>query len=192
MNAIEKRIYQLAKPYLDLAFRDNDTHTQIALDYALTLLKQIEADRNIVAPATILHDVGYSRMPEEKYNQWRSNPEDVALCKIHEQEGVKIAKGILEEVNYNASLIDEILRIISIHDTGGAPNSINEEIVRDADVLWRFSKNGFWTTLEIFDVTPEERLIFLESKIEEWLFMDISKEIARKQLSERRREAKVL
>ena len=189
MNAIEKRIYRLAKPYL--SFRNNDRHTQIALDYALALLKQVGGDRRVVAPAIILHDVGWIRVPKEKYAQWRLNPDDRILGGIHEQESVKIAKGILEEVNYDASLIDEILRIISIHDTGGDPSSINEEIVRDADVVWRYSKNGFWTTLELFNVKPAERLERLESKIEEWLFMNVSKEIAREQLAERRREAEV-
>ena len=186
MKAIEKRIYQLAKPYL--AFRNNDIHTQIALDNALTLLKRVRGDRRIVVPAIILHDVGWINVPEEKYTQWRSNEDDITLARIHEQEGVKIAKAILEEMNYDTSLTDEILRIIYVHDTGGIPTSINEKIVRDSDALWRYSKVGFDITLEMFNVTPEERLKLVESKIEEWLFMNISKGIARKQLAERRRE----
>ena len=63
MHAIEERIYQLAKPYLTV--RHNDIHTQIALDFAVRLLKGGKGDRRVVIPAIILHDVGYSRFSDE-------------------------------------------------------------------------------------------------------------------------------
>lgn len=188
MNSIEQRIYQLAKPYLTV--RDNDVHTQVALDYALGLLKQVEGDRRVVAPAIILHDVGWIRVTEEQFAQWRLDPDDRSLVRIHEQESVKTARGILDEVDYDSSLVDEILRIIDIHDTGGDASSVNEKIVRDADVLWRYSKTGFWITVELFSATPQERLERLESRLEEWLFMSVSKEMAREELEERRRDVK--
>ena len=190
MNAIEEKIYQLAKPYLN--FRNNDVHTQIALNQALELLERVGGDRHIVVPAILLHDVGWTKVPKEQFEQWRSNPSDKDLDRIHEQEGVKIASSILQDVNYDSTLAEEILRIINVHDTGEDAKSLNEKIVRDADVLWRFSNNGFWTTLEMFEVTPQERIERLESMLEEWLFMSVSKEIATKQLAERKREVEAL
>lgn len=187
MNTIERRIYQLAKPYLTVRY--NDLHTRVALQYALGLLKQLEGDRRVIGPAIILHDVGWIRVPEEQFRQWCSNPSDESLVRIHEQESVKIARAILSEVDYDNSLRDEVLRIIAVHDTGGDALSTNEKIVRDADVLYRYSKTGFRTSLRTFGLMPEERLEQLESRLDKWLIMPVSREIAREQLEQRKREA---
>ena len=187
MNAIEKRIYELAKPYLTV--RENDLHTRVAFDLALDLLGRVGGNRRVVGPAIILHDVGWFKVPAHLLEQWRAEAADnESITRIHEEEGVKIAKGILEEVGYDSSLASEILRIIDCHDTGGDPQSVEEGIVRAADVLWRYSKDGFGVMIRVFSSTPVEMLERLESGLDEWFFIPVSRQLAEDALEEWKRE----
>jgi len=190
VDAVEERIYQLAKPYLTI--RHNDVHTQIALDLALRLLKKVKGNRHIVVPAIILHDVGWSRLPDEMLSKAFGPKADMALARIHEEEGVKIAKSILAEVGYQSQYADEILQIIDGHDTRAEAISINDEIVRDADRLTRYSRSLFWLEVEWFQPSPEKLCRELEFLVEKWFSLSASKEIARQELEQRRQELQAL
>jgi len=104
-------------------------------------------DEDVVVPAIILHDVGWSQLPEERrliIFSREAREEDKREVQLeHQIEGVKLAIKILRDVNYPAELTDEILEIISQHDTRKGFISKNEGIVRDCDKLWRTSKEGF-------------------------------------------------
>ena len=187
MDSIETRVYELARPYLTV--RENDLHTRVVFDLAMELLRRVGGDRRIVAPAAILHDVGWFNVPAHLLEQWRAEGADNdSITRMHEEDGVKIAEGILEEVGYDSSLVCEILRIIDCHDTGGEPQSANEEIVRAADVLWRYSRDGFGVIARIFHYTSAETLQRLESGLDEWFFIPESRQMAEDSLEEWRRE----
>jgi hypothetical protein len=199
VNAVEERIYQLAKPYLTTKHNDmlariahNDVHIRIALDFALRLLKGGKGDRRVVVPAIILHDVGWNRVPDEILEKAFGPKADMSLLRIHEEEGVKIAKSILAKVGYDSRYADEILQIIDGHDTRAKAISINDEIVRDADKLSRYSRSAFWLIVEGLGVTPEEICRALELMVEQWFSMSASKEIAREELEQRRGETHAL
>ena len=185
LSAIEERIYQLAKPYL--ATRENDAHTQRALDFALRLLKTEKGDRSIVVPAIILHDVGWSQLQEDVMLKAWGPEKDESLTVIHEKEGAKIAAGILRQVGYDSSKVNEILQIIDGHDTRQDAISLNDEIVKDADKLTRYSKS-FWFIVESFGYAPLEFYERLKAFSEEWFFLPVSREIAGEELRQRRRE----
>jgi hypothetical protein len=190
MDVVEERIYQLAKPYLTT--RHNDVHTEIALDLALRLLERVRGNRHIVVPAIILHDVGWSRLPDDALPKAFGPKADMALARIHEEEGVKIAQSILSEVGYHGQYIDEILQIIDGHDTRANALSIEDQIVRDADRLARYSKSLFWLQVEWFGTSPEKMCRALEFLVERWFSMSASKEIAKEELEQRRRELQAL
>ena len=199
VNAVEERIYQLAKPYLTTKHNDmlariahNDAHIRVALNFALRLLEGGKGDRRVVVPAIILHDVGWNRVPDEILDKAFGPKADMSLLRIHEEEGVKIAKSILAKVGYDSRYADEILQIIDGHDTRAKAISINDEIVRDADKLSRYSRSAFWLIVEGLRVTPEEISRALELMVEQWFSMSASKEMAREELEQRRREAQAL
>jgi hypothetical protein len=195
VNAVEERIYQLARPYLTTKHNDkpariahNDAHIRIALDFAFRLLEGGKGDRRVVVPAIILHDVGWNRVPDEILDKAFGPKADMSLLRIHEEEGVKIAKSILAKVGYDSRYANEILQIIDGHDTRAKAISIDDEIVRDADKLSRYSRSAFWLIVEGLGVTPEEICRALELMVEQWFSMSASKEIAREELEQRRRE----
>jgi HD superfamily phosphodiesterase len=145
MKEIFKKIWELALPYQDK--RDDAGHAETSLKYALKLVELENVNEDVVIPAIILHDVGWSQLPEKRrmkvFDPGAREAERREVVYEHQIEGIKLALKILREVDYPPELIDEILDIISQHDTRKGFVSKNEGIVRDADKLWRTSAKGF-------------------------------------------------
>ncbi len=179
----EESIFQAARQYLGA--RDNEAHTLIVVDFALRLMMLYEADRSVVIPAAILHDVGWSRVPEEirlrAYGPWAEK----SLTRVHEREGAKISEAILKGVGYDAIAAAKIAAIIEGHDTRSDPLSMEDQIVKDADKLSRFSRAGFAARTKEFGITDAQNYVRLENCLEEWLFLPGSKTMARKELADR-------
>ena len=145
MKEIFNKIWELAQPYQDK--RDDAGHAETSLKYALKLVDIEKGDEDVVIPAIILHDVGWSQLPEKRrmmvFDPGAKEADRRQVVYEHQIEGIKLALKILREVNYPPELTDEILDIISQHDTRKGFISKNEGIVRDADKLWRTSREGF-------------------------------------------------
>lgn len=181
-----KKIYELAKPFLRT--RKNLIHTQIALRYALTLLKSEKGDEAVVIPATILHDVGWNVIPEHLHlTAFGPNPSNPQLAKVHELEGAKIARAILGKMHYPPKKVNEIFRIIQGHDSRKRPISTSDRIVKDADKLTRYSRKGMTIDLNRFHIPRREHLVFLEAIIDHWFLTRSGKEIARREIFLRKR-----
>ncbi len=145
MKSIFEKIWELALPYQDQ--RDDPGHAEITLKYAQELAKLEGGDEDVIIPAIILHDIGYSQIPKERrlliFDKDASEEVKRGIALEHQNESVKLARGILRQVNYPEKLVPEILEIISQHDTRKGFISKNEGLVRDADKLWRTSPKGF-------------------------------------------------
>jgi HD superfamily phosphodiesterase len=189
MRAIFDEIRKRAKPYLNT--RKNDIHTEISIRFAEMLLEKEGGDENVVMPAIILHDVGWIRVPEdEQHKGFGPEIQSPRVVKKHELEGVQIAKEILEAVDYNKEKIAEILEIIEGHDSRKEADSINESIVKDADKLWRFSREGFTIDCDRFNLKPMERVEKKDLDIDSIFFTESAKQIARKEIKKRLKESK--
>jgi HD superfamily phosphodiesterase len=189
MRAIFDEIWRRAKPYLNT--RQNDIHTEISVRFAEMLLEKEGGDEDVVLPAIILHDVGWIKVPEEEQNKgFGPEIQSPSVVKNHELEGVQIAKGILEAVDYNKEKIALILEIIEGHDSRKEAGSINESIVKDADKLWRFSREGFTIDCDRFNLKPMERVKKKDLDIDSIFFTESAKQIAKKEIQVRLKESK--
>ncbi len=93
-----------------------------------------------------------------------------------------MARDILEKVGYDQGKMDEILAIIEGHDSRLEAISRNDQIVKDADKLWRFSTRGFEIDAGRFGVERDKYRNWLGECIEEWFFTPTAKLIAREAL----------
>jgi hypothetical protein len=145
MKDIFERIWQMALPYQDQ--RDDSGHAEVTLRYARQLAVLENGNEDVIVPAIILHDVGYSQLPKERrllvFDKDAKEEDKRPVVMEHQAESVKLATRILHDVNYPEELVPEILEIISQHDSRKGFISKNEGLVRDADKLWRTSKEGF-------------------------------------------------
>ena len=186
LTETERHLLSSAGPYLTV--RDNNTHTRIALEFGFRLLESEAGDRDVVIPALILHDVGYSRVPPGLLHRAYGPDAEEDVTRVHEREGAKIAAAILKDAGYDKARTEEILGIIDGHDTRKTALSLNDRIVKDADKLTRYSRN-FWSRIGQFQVTYEEFSARLEEFIDAWFFLETSRKMARKELGLRRKEA---
>jgi HD superfamily phosphodiesterase len=181
----EERIFRLAKPFLRV--RNNEVHTRAAIEFALRLLETEKADRDIVIPAVILHDVGYDSLSEGLIPRAYGPRKEKDVTRIHEQEGARIAAAILNDIGYDTSKTAEILEIIDGHDTRPVALSINDQVVRDADKLTRYARDlRSWPPS--FFSTAQEAAAGLDRLVDRWFFLSTSKLMAREELKQRRIE----
>jgi len=175
---IYKKIEELAKPYLDT--RSNEIHVSICYAMAERLLSHYpEADPEVVLPAILLHDVGWKMVPEEKQlSAFGPRADDMETRRVHETEGVKIARRILASLGYEGGKTEEILSIIDGHDSREEALSLNDAIVKDADKLWRFSQAGLEVDVGRFGVDRDRYMRWLKKRVSGWLFTPAARELA--------------
>ncbi len=187
MKPIHKKILERAKPFLRT--RKNLLHTQIALRYAIRLLREGKGDEEVVVPAILLHDVGWKAVPEPlQLTAFGPNLSNPQAARLHEMEGAKTARKILEELGYPSEKVNEICRIIRGHDSRKRSVSRSDRVVKDADKLFRYSRKGVAIDLNRFHVPRGDYLSYLERHLEKWFFLSASRQLAGKELARRRRE----
>lgn len=155
-------IWQAARPYLQT--RSNERHTWYCYVFAQQLLAlHPDAEAEIVLPALLLHDVGWSTVPEEKQLlAFGPNMRYPELRRQHETEGVRIADEILHKLAYDSEQIVAITAIIDGHDTRKESLSLNDSLVKDADKLWRYTPFGLETVGGWFGFSTAEQMDLLE------------------------------
>ena len=177
MSEQYRMIKKLAEPYLRT--RENDIHTEISTQFAYRLLEAEAGDEDIVIPAILVHDVGWSQVPEElqlkAFGPKATLPE---WNRVHEVEGVRIARQILEEAGVELRKIEEILIIIEGHDSRKEGISLNDKLVKDADKLWRYTREGVEINRRRYDYSFEQYLERLRIHLEVWFLTDSARQIA--------------
>jgi len=172
-----EEICRLASPFLET--RENLIHTRVAYGFARKLLAAEGGDETVVMPAIILHDVGWKSVPEDlQLKAFGPGVRDREINRIHELEGARVAREILEKIGYNPALAQEIVEIVRGHDSRKFPLSLNDEIVKDADKLWRFSAEALEVDPKRFGVNPDLHVQWLGLQIDKWFFTRTGKRLA--------------
>ena len=175
------KITEACQPYWQ--FRDNDIHIPESTRFARMLLAaHPEADPAIVLPAILMHDNGYANVPPELlFAGLKDAPVGFSadVTRLHEIEGVKIARAILEKLEVSEPEIVEICAIIDGHDSRETALSLNDQLVKDADKLWRYTISAAnlagrgWMKMR-----PEAFNHYVTERIDRWLFTDAAKRLA--------------
>jgi hypothetical protein len=182
------RLWRLALPFL--ATRRNEIHTRLSVGLAFRLLALEGGEEPVVIPAVILHDVGWKCIPEPEqlkaFGPCATRPE---LNRAHEVEGVKIAAQLLAQAGLDARLNDEILMIIDGHDSRRDGVSHNDCLVKDADKLWRYTREGLAIDTERFGETYAEGIERLRGNRRRWFLTASGRKLAEDLLRVREKEA---
>ena len=185
-----RTLFRLAEPYLQV--RGDLPHARISHQYALRLLEQEGGEPGIVEPAVILHDVGWSRLEPEQikiaFGVRAGGKEAKRLNRIHELEGAAIARRVLQSLNYNPPWIERISFLIERHDSGDQADSLEENVLKDADKLWRFSPFGFWNEIERQGLDQDELYRYLLARYRNWFFTPTAVKLAEEELRNRGKE----
>ncbi|MGJ4882860.1 MULTISPECIES: HD domain-containing protein [unclassified Bradyrhizobium] len=150
-------VWRISEPYMRA--RKNDVHIPLSYAYARKLLAQYpDADEDIVSLAIILHDIGWYTIDMKDIIEKGFGPNmmqsDVRF--LHESEGVRMSRDVLEQADWPENIIVAVGEIIDGHDTRPYPRSLNDRIVRDADKLWRYTTTGVAVACDWFKMTPRQ------------------------------------
>ncbi len=181
-------VWAAARPYMRA--RKNDVHIPMAYDYAQRLLAQRpDVEDEIVSLAILLHDIGWAVVDQDAIYRDAFGPGmmESEVRRAHEREGAGLAREILAALGYDAAIVDRVAEIIDGHDTRAHALSPEDELVKDADVLWRFSVAGIGIACDWWGMTPSEYAEHTAPQIEDRLFTEGAREIARAELAETRR-----
>ena len=109
MNQIYEDIWKLAKSYYEKGRPMDIDHIEWMMKDAFLVCQKENLDDSLLLPLVILHDVGYAEVPKD-------NPFKLNLRKAHMEAGAKIARHILEKLNYPKDKIKKIEYYVSVHD----------------------------------------------------------------------------
>jgi HD superfamily phosphodiesterase len=154
MKKIHNKIWRLARPYLKKGVRkDFVLHTLGVIKAMELLLKKEGGNKDILIPAAILHDVGWSRVPYKLQKSNKKNEQFKAL-KLHIKYAPYIINKILTKINFNKKQINIITDICLAHKFK-KPKNFNEKLMIDADTLSDTFKKQFESDLKAYNSTPE-------------------------------------
>lgn len=171
-----QEILDLARPYLDT--RSNLEHTEGSLEFAKLLLEREGGDPDVVIPGVILHDVGWSQVPEEEQLlAFGPAPTRPDLNRLHEERGAEIAAGILASIGYDHLLAEEIAEIVRGHDSRLTASSLNDAVVKDADKLFRLTRRGYYMFWEWFPLDFRQYLATMAERADRWFFTETAERL---------------
>ena len=177
-------VIKAAEKYMRV--RKNDVHVPISYQYALKLLRKYpNADPDLAAISIILHDIGWYSIDEDDIFKKGFQSENFMQSDVrylHESEGVRLSGELLRELGHSETFIQKVATIIDGHDTRSYAKSLEDEIVRDADKLWRFSTTGISVACDWFKQTPSKYCNRLETDIIPLLHLPESVIMAKKDL----------
>jgi HD domain-containing protein len=148
--------------------RKNDVHIPLSYAFARELLIHYpDADEDIVSLAIILHDIGWYTidMSDIIGKGFGPNMMQSEVRFLHEREGVRMSREVLEKTNWPEAVIAAVGEIIDGHDTRPHARSLNDRVVRDADKLWRFTVTGVAVACDWFKMTPRQYADRLEQQV---------------------------
>lgn len=193
MKEIYKKMWELAKPHYQKGRPMDIDHIEWMMKDALFVCKKEKIDDSLLIPLVILHDVGYSKVP-------KGNPFRLDLKTSHMKAGAKIAKEILQKLNYPADKTEKIIYYVSAHDNWifGEDNLFKEDIIlgvfNDLDYMWMATPKGFPALMKILKKNHFEMLEYLEKneKVQRRPFCTTTtKELYDNYMDDRRNELKI-
>ena len=145
LNKIYKAMLERATPYLKRGRKYDYSHTKAIIPIAETIIKKDGLDEEIILPAIIFHDIGWSLVSNELRLEYYSHKARMA----HMRMGAKLTKKLLGQFNYPKNKVNSICHLVRVHDypSSGVNKSLktkNELAVACIDFLWRLTKSGFW------------------------------------------------
>ncbi|MGZ8805336.1 MAG: HD domain-containing protein, partial [Microbacterium sp.] len=179
LRSADADVWNLAAPYL--AVRNNDSHTLYAYGLARALLASIpDADAEVVLPAILLHDTGWSTVAEDLILEAIAPGGGRAdLVLQHEKEGARIATEVLSSLGRDPEVVRRVVDIIDGHDSRLVALSTDDAVVKDADKLWRVTPHGIQIVCGWFGLTREESLRITSARVLDSLFTEPARAMAR-------------
>jgi len=154
-DSVFQRIKQRNEEFLKHSHH-SESHVDRVYSLAVRIAKEENADLDVVKAAVLLHDIARAM-------------EDEGKIEDHATEGAKMARKVLEEVDFPKEKLDKVIHCIETHrfKKGLEAKTLEAKILQDAERLdiigaiglARVFTRGGWSNMPIYDPTipPKEK-----------------------------------
>ena len=185
MNEKFQKIWELALPYLKKGKRkDFVIHTSGVVRAMELLLLSEMGDPDILIPAAILHDTGWSKV-SEKYQKTNVKADVLVGMKLHLEKSAPIIEKILSKLDYDGEFIKTITEIVLAHKFVDNPDSLEKILLIDADTLSDVFKEQFYRDCAEYGLSPSK---MFEIRKNNRFHLESARNIFEQELSKRKSE----
>ena len=187
MKKIYVEIFQEAIPFLKKGKKkDFVKHTEWVVKSIEMLLKKEKGNGDILIPAAILHDTGWSKVPLSLQGV-RRGPKVKKALELHLKYSSPIAEEILNSFSYDKTKIKEIIDVILAHKFKN-PRNLNKRLLIDADTLSDTFKEPFYEDVRQYKTTPKQNYNYRK---ENKFYTKTARIVFNKELEKRRKEINI-
>lgn len=186
---LESRLKQVFSDYRELAGGKNYRyhHLVSARKYALELIEHVDknVDEEAVEIAALFHDIGRSEDIEDGYL------DPIEAHEGHAETGESIVEDHIGDL-LDSETLEKVEQAIGNHHS--EPESVEDKIVHDSDLLFKFGVHSLWRKIHYSSQNGEtlpEALEYLNQtefgRMESWLdelHLERSREVAEKRLED--------
>jgi HD superfamily phosphodiesterase len=184
MKVVHNRIWRLALPYLREGKKKNFVlHTKMVIKGIELLLKKENGNEDILIPAAILHDVGWSRVPIY-LQKAKGGLRAKKAQELHLKYSVPIIKKILRIVDFENNTIRKVTETVLSHKFRN-PRILDKKLLIDADTLADVFREQFYTDAKIYNIFPQE---FYHIRKNNKFYTNTAQQIFQKELKKREQE----
>ena len=163
--------------------KDYILHVRMVIRAMEEILELEGGDSDILIPAAVLHDVGWSAVPMDL-----QLAEDKELKREagmqHIQKAPPIIRKILSGFGWEKNKIERVVGIVLAHKFTD-PQEKEKQLLIDADNLSDAYKESFWSDLEFYNSTPREAW---EYRSRSQFYTDGARQIFETQMAQRMKE----
>jgi len=153
MDKKYKNILDLAGPYLKKGvMKDFYLHTLGVVRAMELLIKSDGGDADILIPAAILHDVGWSMVPKNLQKSIKSEDKAKAM-QLHLDFAPEIAAEVLEKSGYDEEKASAVINIILAHKFC-KPKEKEKRMLIDADALSDSFQKQLYSDAKSYNQSP--------------------------------------
>ena len=179
-----EKIWKLAVPYIKKGKRkDFLLHTEGVIKAMKLLLKKEKGDANILIPAAMLHDIGWSKVPVSLQKTNDENKTKKAM-ELHLKYSTPIIDEVLTKIGYSKKQIKAITDVVLAHKFKN-PKNLNKRLLIDADTLADIFKEQFYSDCKAYNLGLKTLYNIRKNNK---FYTKTAKIIFNKELDKRRRE----
>lgn len=185
-----EKLWEKALPLLKQGRPGDDKHAAEVVKFILDYDGKLTLNKDILIPVAIMHDIGHSAILPEHFKYVTGQEKLLNAKLVHMLTGAKIAKDILDSINYDSERTKEIVDIISIHDADQLEkidlekfyNTENKKLFHDIDSLDRYTEIRLQSMSKMYK--DKKELFRLLRDALNSIFLQEFREIAEKRLKE--------
>lgn len=179
-----KKIWDQVEPLMEkVKKKDYVLHVKMVVRAMGEIIAKEGGNPDILIPAAILHDVGWSevsedlQLAEDKEKKYKAGLQ-------HIKKSPPIVRKILRNLGYDNVAIKHIIDIILAHKFSD-PKEKDKQLLIDADTLSDTYKESFYSDVKSYNSTPKKTLDFRSKNT---FYTKAARGIFQKQLAARQRE----